>query len=98
MSNVLSQAVAVAGMNLRTIGERRGASISTIFGVAGVVAVFVGVLSIGEGFKASMDAGGRPDVAMVMRSGNDSEMMSGIGRESAELIRQAPGVLRDAQG
>jgi putative ABC transport system permease protein len=98
MSSAISQVGAVASMNLKTIGERRGASLSTIFGVAGVVAVFVGVLSIGEGFRASMNAGGRPDVAMVMRSGNDSEMMSGIQRANTELIRQAPGVLRDAQG
>ena len=45
MSNPLSQIVAVATMNLKTIGERRGASLATVFGVAGVVAVFVGVLS-----------------------------------------------------
>jgi ABC-type lipoprotein release transport system permease subunit len=98
MSNPLSQIVAVATMNLKTIGERRGASLATVFGVAGVVAVFVGVLSIGEGFAASMRAGGREDVAMVMRSGNDSEMMSGLPREDTDLIKQAPGVLRDASG
>ena len=98
MSNPLSQIVAVATMNLKTIGERRGASLATVFGVAGVVAVFVGVLSIGEGFAASMRAGGREDVAMVMRSGNDSEMMSGLPREDTDLIKQAPGVLRDANG
>ena len=98
MSNPLSQIVAVATMNLKTIGERRGASLATVFGVAGVVAVFVGVLSIGEGFRASMQAGGRDDVAMVMRSGNDSEMMSGLPRADTDLIKQAPGVLRDANG
>lgn len=94
----LSQIGAITALNLKTIGERRGASLATVFGVAGVVAVFVGVLSIGEGFKASMSAGGRDDVAMVMRSGNDSEMMSGLQRDNTDLIKQAPGVLRDAQG
>ena len=98
MSNPLSQIAAVASMNLKTIGQRRGASLATVFGVAGVVAVFVGVLSIGEGFRASMKAGGREDVAMVMRSGNDSEMMSGLKRDSTDIIKLAPGVLRDAAG
>ena len=41
--------------------------------------------------------GGR-SIAIVMRSGTDSEMMSGIGRDDAEIIKQAPGVLRDAGG
>ena len=98
MSNSFSQIAVVTALNLRTLGERRGASFATVFGVAGVVAVFVGVLSIGEGFRATMDAGGRDDVAMVMRSGNDSEMMSGLGREDTDIVKQAPGVARDAQG
>lgn len=98
MSNSFSQIAVVTALNLRTLGERRGASLATVFGVAGVVAVFVGVLSIGEGFRATMDAGGREDVAMIMRSGNDSEMMSGLGREDTDIVKQAPGVARDAQG
>jgi putative ABC transport system permease protein len=98
MSNALSQIAVVTALNLRTIGERRGASLATVFGVAGVVAVFVGVLSIGEGFRATMSSGGREDVAMIMRSGNDSEMMSGLGREDTDIVKQAPGVARDAQG
>lgn len=98
MSNSFSQIAVVTALNLRTLGERRGASFATVFGVAGVVAVFVGVLSIGEGFRATMDAGGRDDVAMIMRSGNDSEMMSGLGREDTDIVKQAPGVARDAQG
>ncbi len=98
MSNAFSQMAVVTALNLRTIGERRGASLATVFGVAGVVAVFVGVLSIGEGFRATMSSGGREDVAMIMRSGNDSEMMSGLGREDTDIVKQAPGVARDAQG
>ena len=91
MSNVFTQIGAVTLLNLRTIGERRGASLATVFGVAGVVAVFVGVLSIGEGFSASMESGGRDDVAMVMRSGNDSEMMSGLARENTDIVEAGSG-------
>ncbi len=94
MPNALSQILAVTGVNLRTLRERRGASLATVFGVAGVVAVFVGVLSIGEGFRSAMRSVGGDDVAMVMRSGNDAEMMSGLPREKTEIIKQAPGVLR----
>ena len=54
MLNWLSQVISVTAVNLRTIPERRGASTATVVGIAGVVAVFVGVLSIAEGFRADL--------------------------------------------
>jgi putative ABC transport system permease protein len=63
--------------------------------VAGVVIVFVAVLSIAEGFRAAVADAGSPDNALVMRSGADSEMTSGLGGPEADLIKQAPGVRRD---
>lgn len=98
MGRWLGQVLAITSLNLRTLHQRAGASAATLFGVAGVVAVFVGVLSIAEGFRAAMSSSGAEDIAIVMRSGTDSEMMSGIGRGDAEIIKQAPGVLRDASG
>jgi putative ABC transport system permease protein len=92
--NGLLQILAITGVSLRTLRERLGPSLATVFGVAGVVAVFVGVLSIGEGFRAAMRPAGAEDMAMVMRTGNDSEMMSGLSRETTEIIKQAPGVAR----
>ncbi|HXU45976.1 MAG TPA: ABC transporter permease [Thermoanaerobaculia bacterium] len=92
--NGILQILAIIGVGLRTLRERLGASLATVFGVAGVVAVFVGVLSIGEGFRAAMRPAGADDMAMVMRTGNDSEMMSGLSRESTEIVKQAPGVAR----
>jgi putative ABC transport system permease protein len=98
MLNWLSQAVAVTGLNLRTIGERRGASAAAVFGVAGVVAVFVAVLSIAEGFQKTMSASGSDDTALVLRSGSDSEMMSGLRRDATRIIADAPGVRRSGTG
>src|SRR5687767_9412860 len=98
MGRWLQQVLAITSLNLRTLPQRAGASAATLFGVAGVVAVFVGVLSIAEGFRAAMSSTGAEDIAIVMRSGTDSEMMSGIGRDDADIIKQAPGVLRDANG
>ena len=46
-------------LNLRTIRERRG-GVATVFGIAGVVAVLVGVLSIAEGFMRAMQDGRAP--------------------------------------
>ena len=98
MFNWFSQVAAVTWLNLRTIGERRGASLAAIFGVAGVVAVFVAVLSIAEGFRRTMTSTASPDTAIVLRSGSDNEMMSGLGREATRIVADAPGVRRAAQG
>jgi hypothetical protein len=64
--NWFIQVWAVAIMSLRTLRERRGASLATVFGVACVVAVFVAVLSIARGFEAAMTTAGSPDNAVVL--------------------------------
>ncbi len=98
MLNWLYQVISVTAVNLRTIPERRGASATTVVGIAGVVAVFVGVLSIAEGFRAAMKITGAQDSAIVLRSGADAEMTSGLSRDEALLIADAPGVARSTDG
>jgi putative ABC transport system permease protein len=94
-SNWLDQVVSVASYNLRTIPERRGAAFTSAIGIAGVVGVLVGVLAIAEGFRLAMTASGAKDIAVVMRTGSDSEMTSGLSRDETRLISDAPGVARD---
>jgi putative ABC transport system permease protein len=98
MFNWLSQIVSVTLFNLRTIPERKGAALAAAVGIAGVVAVFVGVLSIAEGFRAAMTVSGADDVAVVLRSGADNEMTSSLTREEARLIADGPGLARTADG
>lgn len=98
MINWLSQVGSVAIFNLRTIPERKGATVAAAVGIAGVVAVLVGVLSIAEGFRAAMTVSGPDDVALVLRSGADSEMTSGLSREETRLVGDAAGVARAASG
>ena len=96
--NWLSQVASITKFGLLSLPQRRGAVMATIFGIAGVVAVLVGVLSIAAGFKQAMTISGAPDGAIVMRSGANSEMVSGLGREETRLIAEAPGVARTDQG
>ena len=93
----LAQTVAVTAVNLRTLPQRIGASAIAIIGIAGVVVVFVSVLSIANGFRAAMQGSGSPDRALVMRTGADSEMTSGLGGPNVDVIKQAPGIRRDGQ-
>jgi putative ABC transport system permease protein len=93
----ISQTAAVTALNLRTIPARLSSSAVAIVGIAGVVIVLVSVLSIAAGFNAAMRQSGSPQRALVMRSGADSEMTSGLGGPQVDLIKQAPGLRRDGQ-
>ena len=95
--NWILQAASITAVNLGTIPARKGSTAEAIFGIAGVVAVFVGVLSIAVGFKRVMSNSTSPDIAMVMRSGADTEMMSIMLRDQARIIEDAPGILRNRQ-
>jgi putative ABC transport system permease protein len=97
-SNWFSQVAAVTSVNLRTIPQRRGSSLATIIGVAGVVIVSIAVFSIAEGVRQALTAGAASDTAVVLRSGSDSEMMSGLQRDATRIIAEAPGVRRTAGG
>lgn len=98
MINWLSQVLSVTWYGLRTIPERKGAAAATAVGIAGVVTVFVGVLSIGAGFRSVMNSTGRDDMALVLRSGADSEMTSGLGGEETRIISDGPGLAKAANG
>jgi putative ABC transport system permease protein len=91
----IRQTTALMALNLRTIPERLSSSAVAIVGIAGVVVVFVSVLSIGAGFAAAMLGAGAPGRALVLRSGADTEMTSGLDGAHVDVIKQAPGIRRD---
>jgi putative ABC transport system permease protein len=82
-------------LNLKTLPARLGPSAVAIIGIAGVVIVFVSVLSISAGFKAAMTDAGAKDRALVLRKGSDTEMTSGFGGMEARIIKEAPGIRHD---
>ena len=95
--NFIKQTIAVTMLNLRTIPQRLGSSGVAIVGIAGVVIVLVSVLSIAQGFSAAMEQSGSDNRALVMRSGADSEMTSGLAAPEVDIIKQAPGLRREGQ-
>ena len=96
--NWISQTIAVTGVTLRSIGQRLGSSAVAVVGIAGVVIVFTAVFSIAEGFRAAMRGTGDPQTAIVLRSGSDTEMTSGLSGDSARLITEAPGIEQGPDG
>lgn len=85
-------------MNVRNMRERFASSIVALIGIAGVVTVLVGVLSIREGFRAALDYSGSPDVAIVLRGGSSDELSSGFGQDQARIVMDSPHIARDEDG
>jgi putative ABC transport system permease protein len=84
--------------NLRSVRARWVSSIVAVLGIAGTVGVFVAMLSLAHGFRATLVASGSEDNALLMRAGATAEMMSGITLESIKIVQDDPGVARDASG
>jgi putative ABC transport system permease protein len=91
---MLDQITAVTALNLRSVPRRSGSSAVAVLGIAGVVVVFVGVLSMAQGFRRTMTTGGDPLTAIVLGSGASSETASFLGLDSVRLIKEAPGIVR----
>ena len=94
----LSQILSICWLNLRNLKQRQGSSLSTIVGVAGVVLVFVAVLSIAAGFKHTLASTGDDENVIVMRSGATDEMSSGLSHDNTRIVSDAPGVLGNERG
>jgi putative ABC transport system permease protein len=56
------------------------------------------MLSMAVGFRKTMMSSGSPDSAIVLRSGAEDEMSSGLGQEEIRLIADAPGLARNTNG
>ena len=93
--NWLKQTIAVMSVNLRTIPSRLGSSVVAIIGIAGVVIVFVSVLSISAGFNAALAGSGSRDRALILRTGSETELTSGIEGPDVRIIKEAPGIRRE---
>jgi putative ABC transport system permease protein len=98
LANWLAQIGAVTLMNLRNVRERIGSTLVALVGVAGVVTVVVGVLSINEGFRAVLQGAGSDDVAIVLRGGATDEMTSGLSQNETRVIANAQQIARGADG
>jgi putative ABC transport system permease protein len=84
--------------NVRSVRQRWTSGIVAVLGIAGAVGVFVAMLSMAHGFKATLVASGSPGNAIVLRAGPTAEMYSALLIDQVRIIENAPGVARDADG
>jgi putative ABC transport system permease protein len=67
-----------------------------VFGIAGVVMVMVGILSMAAGVRAALTETSDPLVAMVLRASATSELDSGFSREDTLVVSESELIARDA--
>jgi putative ABC transport system permease protein len=91
-------ALAATRIGIAGLPQRWGASLVVIVGIAGVVAVLVAMLAMGEGFAATLKGTGNDTTAIVLRGGSQAETNSVITRDQVPLISSLAGIARGSDG
>ena len=84
--------------NFRSVKARWTSAIVAVLGIAGTVGVFIAMLSLARGFRATLVSSGSYDNALVLRAGSTSEMTGAVPLESSKILQDAPGVARGTGG
>jgi ABC-type lipoprotein release transport system permease subunit len=84
--------------NLRSVRQRPVSTALTALGVGLVVAVFVAMLALANGFVTALATTGSSDNVLLLRKGADSEMASGIPREAISIISASPHIATASDG
>lgn len=91
---MISQILEITLLNLRNLPSRLGSSSVIVVGIAGVVGVLVGLLSMAVGFEGALKGTSLENRAIVMRDGSSGELASAISIEEANILSRFPGIDR----
>ncbi len=84
--------------NFRNLLVRRISTLTAAVGIALVVAVFIMVLALRQGFVHAVKTTGSPQNVIVLRKGANAEVQSGILREEAQSIAVRPEIASSPDG
>ena len=82
----------ITAMNLRSVLCRKGSSSIIVVGIAGVVAVVVGLLSMSEGIASALQETSHPDRVLVMRSGTRDEITGWLSTAEVDVLEGVDGI------
>lgn len=87
-----------AGYTIRNIANHKITSALTILGIGLVVFVFVGSMMLTAGLRSTLVATGSDYNAVVIRKASQTEVLSIINYEQAQIISTSPEIAEDADG
>lgn len=97
-SGLLRQCLLVTKSGLASIHHRWASSLTVLIGTAGVVGVFVSVLSIASGYQQAMKVTGSEENVMIFAAGAESELASSISSRSVRVIENIAGIAASDDG
>lgn len=98
MRGIISQVWTVIVMNVLSLPRRLWMSLAAVLAVGVVVASLLAFLAMAKGFEQTLAGTGTDRIAIVTRTGSQSELNSVLSRDTVNLIANAPGIARDAAG
>ena len=84
--------------NIRSVRVRLASTAVAVFGISGVVAVFIAMLSMANGFWETLKSTGSPKNVMVRRGGSNSELESAVQLDQVKLISDTAGIAKNEKG
>jgi putative ABC transport system permease protein len=84
--------------NFRNLWTRRLTTLLTVSGMALVVFVFASILMLAEGLRKTLVETGSYDNVVILRKGSNSEVVSGVGRQSASILETLPEIAIGPKG
>ena len=84
--------------NWRSLAGRPVSTLFTALGIGMVVAVFIAMLALANGFARALASTGSDQNVIVLRKGADNELSSAIDREAVSILSASPHVAHAADG
>lgn len=78
--------------NVRNLRVRKTTTLMTALGVALTVAVLLGIGTLVEGLRTSLQSSGNPLHLIVMRQGSTAELVSVVSKESFDVLKFFDGI------
>jgi putative ABC transport system permease protein len=95
----LRASLAAVWLNLASLRQRIWPALVVVVGVACVVATLLSMLSMTVGLRHTWQRAGSPDRAIILHATAQNEGDGTVvSRAEAEIIKDAPGIARDAKG
>ena len=76
--------------NMRSLRVRWTSTVVAVLGITGTVGVFVAMLALAKGFRATLVSSGSPQNAIIRRAGATSEMESAVTTDQVTDIEEIP--------
>ncbi len=78
--------------NIRNLRVRKTTTLMTALGIALTVAVLLGIGTLVEGLRSSLESSGNPLHLIVMRQGSTAELVSVVSKESFDILKFKAGI------